>query len=368
MDAFGNFDDFLKSELITKMLSLNLSKEEVVLSDDIFARLASVPLIDKYEAYQLLDDEWTKTSVDLEIIQTEGFGAVKKVDPNMVIKKKNGKDEEVQDGWKGRVIPFELVQRTLLFADYEALKRKEDRLSEISSEQEEILDSLSEEDKESSVTNDSNDAFVTKEVEEKLKEIYADIDTPEIKVLNAYTELTRKADKLAFIDSHDKAVWSKMEAGSDGTYSKKAVSAYLAELRSAFKFPEDSFEAGIIRVSKLIAEEKEVKAQVKADAAALHMKTKKTIEELSDKQALDLLERKWILPLSDSIQQLPNAVIQILIDKVKALSEKYDVTFSALESEIHETESSLSALINDLDGNEYDKKGLSEFQALIKGE
>ena len=37
----------------------------------------------------------------MEIIQTEGFEAVRKVDPNMVIKKVKGVDAEVQDGWDG---------------------------------------------------------------------------------------------------------------------------------------------------------------------------------------------------------------------------------------------------------------------------
>ena len=44
---------------------------------------------------ELLHEDWEKIAVDLEIIQTEGFEATRKVDPNMVIKKKNGKDEEV---------------------------------------------------------------------------------------------------------------------------------------------------------------------------------------------------------------------------------------------------------------------------------
>lgn len=103
-EAFADFDGFLKSELVTNMASLSISKEEAILSANIFARLASFPLINRYEAYQLLDDEWAKTSVDLEVIQTEGFNAVKKVDPNMVIKKKDGKEEEVQDGWIGHVM------------------------------------------------------------------------------------------------------------------------------------------------------------------------------------------------------------------------------------------------------------------------
>ena len=54
--------------------------------------------------------------------------------------------------------------------------------------------------------------------------------------------------------------------------------------------------------------------------------------------------------------------------KVKALSEKYTVTYSALESEIQETQSALSTLIDELTGNEYDQRGLSEFQKLLKGE
>lgn len=366
--AFGGFDSFLKSELITNMANLNISKEEDILSADIFARLDSIPLINRYEAYQLLHDDWEKTSVDLEIIQTEGFEAVKKVNPNMVIKKKDGKEEEVQEGWIGHIVPFELVQQTLLLDEYEALKQIEDRLAEITSEYAEILDSLSEEEKDSSVTNESSDAFVAKEVGEKLKEIYADVDTEEIKTLKAYAALSKKADKLAFISTHDNIEWSNMEANKDGTYSKKAVNAYLAKLQSEFVFPEDSFESKIVRVSKLMTEEKEAKAKAKADAAALHIKTKETIESLSDEQALELLEQKWIVPLTESIERLPNSVIHVLIEKIKVLSEKYAVTYSAVESKIQEAESTLSAFIDELTGNEYDMKGLSEFQALIKGE
>ena len=89
--AFASFDRALKKDLITTMLDLDISQEEAVLSAGIFKRLESIPLIDRYEAYQILDDEWTKIAVDLEIIQSEGFEATKKVDPNMVMKKKEGK-------------------------------------------------------------------------------------------------------------------------------------------------------------------------------------------------------------------------------------------------------------------------------------
>lgn len=127
--AFNGFDQYLYDELIDKMDTLNISKTEAVLSLNIFERLKNIPLVDKYEAYQLLDDDWTKLAVDLEMIQTEGFEATKKVDPNMVVKKKDGKEQEVQEGWVGRIIPFDLIQDTLLADDKVALKEKENRLS-----------------------------------------------------------------------------------------------------------------------------------------------------------------------------------------------------------------------------------------------
>jgi type I restriction enzyme M protein len=175
-DAFGKFDDYLYDELIAKMDTLGISKIEEVLSSDIFARLKDIPLVDKYEAYQLLDDDWTKIAIDLEIIQTEGFEATKVVDPNMVIKKKDGKEQEIQEGWKGRIIPFDLVQNTLLLEEKQRLQKKEDRLSEITSEYEELLDSLSEEEKEADYVNE--DSFVFAEVKKTLKN--ADIE-PETK-------------------------------------------------------------------------------------------------------------------------------------------------------------------------------------------
>src|SRR5574344_1016992 len=112
--SFGDFHSYLKKELLSEMESINTSKEEALLSEDIFKRLENIALIDKYEAYQLRDDDWTKISLDLEIVQTERFAATKTVDPNMVIKKKDGKEQEVQDGWVGHVLPFELVQENLL--------------------------------------------------------------------------------------------------------------------------------------------------------------------------------------------------------------------------------------------------------------
>lgn len=305
--AFSDFNGYLKNELLEKMNELVISQEEVVLSDNIFERLQTIPLIDKYQAYQLLDDEWVKIAVDLEIIQTEGFAATKKVDPNIVIKKKDGKDQEVQEGWVGHIMPFELVQNTLLQKETAVLRAKEARLAELPAEYDEIADSLSEEEKEGDYY--AEDAFVAKEVTKKLKELKAD-----------------KSDEAAAL---------KEKLG---------------------------------KVEKLMQEEKTLKAQIKKASAELHALTKTVIEGLSDEQVYMLLEKKWIDSLTANLDKLPDSVIDSLINKIQTIQAKYETTYFEIEKQIKETEKVLCAMIDELDGNEFDMKGLGEFKSLLTGE
>ena len=309
-DAFADFHLYLKEEWIEKMEHVEISKSENVISENIFKRLDQVPLIDKYEAYQILDDEWGKIAVDLEIIQTEGFAATKKVDPNLVTKKKDGKEQEIQDGWVGRVIPFELVQKELLSDRYKELREKEARLAEIPSLYEEIIEDLTEEEKDGQVLNDNNDAFIPKEVTKKLKELKKEAPTEEVK---------------SFIDKLD-------------------------------------------RYERLSKEEKDLKKEIKNETAKLHMLTKETIENLTDSMVCELLDKKWIGNLLESINKLPDTIVDNLVSKIQALESKYKTTYFELEKEIKETEMKLASMIDELEGNEYDMKGLSEFKALLLGE
>lgn len=308
--AFEDFHAYLKAEWIDKMSEIEVGKAENKVSENIFSRLENIALIDKYEAYQLLDNEWGKIAVDLEMIQSEGFAATKKVDPNLVVKKKDGKEQEVQDGWIGHVIPFELVQKEILSEQYRTLKDKENRLSEIPSLYEEIIDSLTEEEKESEVLNDNNDAFVAKEVTKKLKELRKEASTEEVK----------------------------------------------------------EFISKLAKFENLSQEEKELKKEIKKETADLHMLTKKTIENLSDEMVYELLDKKWIGNLIESINKLPDTIINNLVSKIQALQSKYATTYFEVESEIKETERLFSSMINDLEGNEFDMKGLSEFKSLLMGE
>ncbi|SDR88429.1 type I restriction enzyme M protein [Formosa sp. Hel1_31_208] len=371
-NSFKDLDTFLKQELLTNIETVNVPREKEVLSNDIFKRLETIDLIDKYEAYQLLDNEWEAIKVDLEIIQTEGFESTKIVDANMVLKKKDGKEVEKQEGWKGRIMPFELVQETYLKEELQSLQQKENRLLEITSEYEEIIDSFSEEEKDSPVLNDNNDAFVTKEINSALKEIFADVESEEINTLKSYLELldnkARKPEKVDFINNNKQVRWSKIVANKDGTYGKGNVNKYLFTLQSTFTFPEDSFESKLVKTAKLIAEEKDVKKIAKEEKAKLHLLTKETIENLEESQIYKLLDLKWVHPIVTSLYNLPKTIIDGLTMKVVALSEKYSTTYSDVAKEINKAENSLSKLIDNLEGNEFDMKGLNELKVLLNRE
>lgn len=312
ISAFSDFDKYLKSELISKMEEINVSKEENDIANNIFERLANIPLIDKYKAYQLLDNGWQKIAIDLEIIQTEGFESTKKVDPNMVVKKKDGKDEEVQDGYIGHVIPFELVQSTILKEKATSLANKNNELAEITNSYAEILENISEDDKEaySSLFNDDNTAFVNSEV-----------------------------SKMAKTLNKTKAIYG-----------------------------EDTVEYQIKKVATLIEKEKSLKKEIKIENEKLLAKTKQAIETLTDEQVLELLKEKWITPIITSLNELPNEIVKELVSEISNLANKYSLTLVELESQIKESENSLSTLIDELEGNEYDMKGLEELKTLLKGE
>lgn len=307
-EAFDGFEEYLVSELVDGCESVSVTEEESRVSDELFARLDGIALVDKYSAYQTLDNEWKQIDVDLEIIQSEGFSAVTKVDPNMVIKKKAGRDQEVQDGWVGRILPFDLAQKTLLADSCEALEAKRARLAEIASAYDELLESLNEEDKSSPAINDSGDAFVAAEVKK----------------------------------------------------AAKALKGVRAE--------EGSFEAAILKANALQDEEKKLKSQIKAEMARLHEDTRKAIEALSDDEAKDMLRLKWVKPVVDGILALPGGVIEEAVAKINSLAGKYSVTYSAVMDDIASAESSLAEMIDDLVGNEYDMRGLSEFKSLLGGE
>ena len=308
---FIDYPKELSKKLIDHAQTLSIVKTEDEITQNLFEKLDSVPLIDKYEAYEIFYTAFTSISGDLESIQTEGIKAIRQVDPNMVIKKKNNKDHEIQEGWKGHILPFALVQEELLKEDLNQIQQKQQELNEIPSEYDEILESFSEDDKEviSNALTEENDAFVLKNVQSTIKTLKKEDDSE-------YNNLIQQLQ----------------------------------------------------RVNALNIKEKQLKKEIKNDANALHLKTKETIENLSDDQLITLLQAKWIQPIIEGIEALPNRQIDMLQKAIESLQKKYNDTFEDIEKEIRETEKQLSQMMSELQGSEEDMAGINEFRKLLRGD
>lgn len=305
--AISGLPSDLRFRLVEHPEQVDALGQETAIGEELDAMVADTALIDPYDAYQKLDDAWGGISIDLEVLGSEGFDAVRAVDPNMVIKKKGGKDVEVQDGWIGRVLPFDLVQRELLHDDLAAIEADERRVQDIDSEIETILEGFDEDDKQNSdAINQDGEAFVAAEL-------------------------------------------------------KKAVKAIG-------KNPASDFERGLVQAQKLFDEEKKLKSDIKTKRNALEDKTCDAIKTLSDDEARRLLEAKWITPLQKQLEKLPNDVIDELIGKVNELKNKYATTYADVCGQIDEAEKELAGMLGDLTGNARDLAGLEELKALLGGE
>jgi len=308
MLRFGDLGAYLDSILIAGATTINIPKTQEIIANNIFMRFEDITLIDPYGAYEIFENKFTEISGDLELIQTEGIKAVTQVDPNMVIKKKNGKDVEVQEGWKGHILPFDLVQEICLYERKRDLKEKQEKLAEIPSSYEEILESMSEDDKEiiTEALNDTNDAFVFKNIKAVVKSLKADGESKEL------------------IESLEKA-------------------------------------------EKLNNEEKKLKTEIKQGEDELHLGTKAKIESLSEEEVNNLLHEKWSSPIYNGILDLSDDMIKAFTKDVEALSTKYAVTMDDLEKEIKETEKSLASMLSELTGSERDMEGINELIKLLGG-
>ena len=371
-EAMNGLDKQLEDTLIARMMEIKPDVELSRLTSDLFQRTTSLPLIDRYAAYQTFSDYWTIIANDLEIIQTEGFETTRKVEAiKEIVTSKNGIDEERTRGWQGRIIPFNLVQQTLLKGENDALLATQQLLENMSVEYAEMRELLTEEEQDRYLTEDREN-FDFYQVEEDYKLALSDIDTPEIQMLKDYIVLLSchpsKPKKLAFVAEHEDFDWSQMTQGRDGTYSISSVRSLLFALQSQYDFDENSIEGHLQRINQLRLKEKSLQADVRFKQRELESHTIRTISQLTDEQAQELLRLKWIIPLCKQLTTMHETIIQRLSEQFQNVERKYADTLHQINAEITEAENTLAEMLGRLRGNNEDMAAISELQAMMKGD
>lgn len=358
--AFEDMERILRSRLIDNVKDVNEVVENDIISANIFARAEGLPLIDKYAAYQILADNWQGIMGDIEIIQTEGLEACNVVEPKLkMVKDKNGNEQEVKDGLKGRVIPFDLVQSVYFKKELETLNGYVNEQEQNDSALQNLLESL-DTDEQEQLLNDDNTKFDSKRVKESWSQILADISTEETNILDGYLAISKKKEKDEYVQTHPCESWGLMECGKTGVYTAAVIKKRIEELKALYEFEKDSYES---KVQSIITNLQKVSCYKKLIAEAsqeLEDFAKEKIEKLSIIEINELLNLKWVRPITEGINELPDVVIRNLANAITALWKKYSVTYNDIEKDIIDAETALSALAKELTGDEWTLKGLNE--------
>ncbi|NMF32681.1 type I restriction-modification system subunit M [Corynebacterium ammoniagenes] len=309
-EALDGLSEKLHTLLIEGAATVPVNTTEDVLKTELFSRLTPVPLVDPYEGYQLLHERWTITANDLEIIQTEGLDAVRRVDPVMEWKTRSGNKVHVQVGWEGRVAPFALIESLYLPELTAEVADAAQQEQDIAAELTEIIESLTEEDK-----ADLGDA------------------------------LNEKQD----------------------AFKKTELNALIKLLPAGETWQEGSLEETQLRAKQLLADQTKVKKALKDAKAQLEDQTIATINELTAEQVDEVLTHKWITALVEDLATMPTLALNGLAARVQALHDKYAVSLAGLDSTIHTTERELGELIGSLTGSDADMQAVSTLQELLGG-
>lgn len=310
-DNFAFLKSYLTNELVQDPSKVDISTEEGIIASKLRERIPDGELIKYYNAYEVLSDNWSVISLDLETIKKESLLSAKAID-DVVTFKKNKTTKELEEkpiGEEGRVIPFSLIQQEYFSTEADEVEKLNNKISELSSAIDELLSSIDPEDK-----------------AQLLKEDGDEIDS---KKLNG------------------------------------EISKINKELKKGAEFDEGSYQEIILSIGKTKAELKKVKDKAKEASKHLSDETITKLTNLSDEEIRYLLTKKWVLPICDGINGLANKVVSDFEKELIKLSKKYEKTMVDVENDIETTESNLRQMIDELTGDEFDIKGLQEFKKIL---
>lgn len=297
--AFDGFADDLHNRLITHLRSVHELSAQDEIADEIFHRLVTIPLVDRYAAFQALADNWQTIAGDIETIkQEEGWEACRKVDNDTKMVKNGNAEEEVVCGLKGRIIPFSLVQHDFFQTELDELNTLRSRLETIASELDEIRDGFTED------------------------------------------------EQAAYLDEQDNTKLNKKVIKADAKKRDGSV--------------EEDTKKKLKRIVSLWDEQSKTRKDIKAKDSELVTKTAEKITQLTDEEVERLLHEKWIVPVCRGIDGTLTDVLSEIESSVNKLAKKYATSYRSLQHEEEAEQDALADLTDELTGDSFAVEGLRQ--------
>ena len=214
----------------------------------------------------------------------------------MITKKdtKTKQTVEVQNGWKGKIMPFELVKKVFFADDFDTMNALSSEADQKASEYEDIWENMDEDVKAVLAKEDDETAYDTKKFKPAIKNGDLDVD------------------------------------------STKSVKAMLAAMD----------------------EEKAARKQIKTISSSLEDKAIQKIQSLTDDEVKELLILKWIEPVIKDVNGVGTGVLNQFISAFVAMQKKYSDPLSDLSADIERTSAELKESLGMLTGSDADMEAV----------
>ena len=285
-DAYAQWKETATHDLM--QLGRDVHPKELIakISEQLLDDFAQVPLLDKYDVYEVLMEYWAETMQDdVYAVCYDGYEAGREIAYEYVTKKKkeNGQTIEVKTdkikGFEGKLLPKALIAAHFFEEDVKALDTLRGQLDEVSAKLEELAEE-----------NGGEDG------------LFAQLDDL----------------KKATISARIKAI-----------KKDPAVKEELAALKEYMS---------------LLDAESNYKKAIKQAEADLDTKLEKKYPQLTLEEIRHLLvEEKWFAAIYSGIDAIHEAVSHHLSARVTQLVERYEYTLKECEDEVDQYEAKVKS-------------------------
>ena len=288
-DYIGRYWEIFKK--LSKEVHRNLVELHSTMLADIKEILSNHRFMDVYSGYQIIADLWSSSLThDLKFISEYGlYDASRQTVPNMVTKGSGDKKHEEQDGWRGNIIPNELISKILYGEDERRIAEKEEDVQENVQKMNEWV--------EKAATEDTDEA-------ENLGDCLNDA-------------------KTSFDDKSLKAALKEATRGTDEYEMIKAVQDIKAAIKSGNK-------------------------ELKSMRAELKERVENRYAILKNDEIEKLVMMKWFDNITDRIVALVREPIERELDAIDMLHERYAMTLDEIDEEISKEAQSFAAMQSEL--------------------
>ncbi|WP_029608415.1 type I restriction-modification system subunit M [Mycoplasma simbae] len=299
------------TENLHKISKLSASDFEEKVVDYIFKEVQDIDLIEKYDIYQIFMNHVNTLKNDIELISKFNFTDSQNdikilLDDTLDVKfnKKSGLVEE----WESELISNELICKTFFAGANYSIKQTNDKIDDLNSEVEQLIESIDEEDKVAPLF-DENGKFIKKEI---------------------------------------------------NTYIKQNIDKNT-------EFDEDCIEFKLLKINELLNKVKPLTTSLNENIKGLIQDSYNKYLALTSEEVYELLIEKWMNQIKIDILKLGQDVIEDYIAKFEKLEAKYKDTLNDINDQIRQNETELVSLLSDLKGEEADMLAIDELIKILGG-